>query len=165
MIAMHGFLRDTAQKILADYPSLDQLVLVLPNRRAGLFFAKQLGGLIQQPHWMPRIQTIEEVFYGFSDKKPADQLTLIFELYKVYSSLVNQPESLDRFYYWGEMILKDFNDLDNFMVEADRLYHHLEEVKELESDLSYLTEAQVLLIRQFWKSFEVKDKRQQEKFL
>ena len=140
-------------------------MLVLPNRRAGLFFARQLGGLIQQPHWMPRIQTIEEVFYGFSDKKPADQLTLIFELYKVYSSLVNQPESLDRFYYWGEMILKDFNDLDNFMVEADRLYHQLEEVKALESDLSYLTEGQVLLIREFWKSFEVKDKTQQEKFL
>src|SRR5690606_3773391 len=33
------------------------------------------------------------------------------------------------------------------------------------SDLSYLTEGQDLLIREFWKSFEVKDKTQQEKFL
>src|SRR5690606_699203 len=63
------------------------------------------------------------------------------------------------------MILKDFNDLDSFMVDAGRLYHQLEEVKEFENDLTYLTESQIALIQQFWRSFEVKDKAQQDKFL
>jgi len=116
---MHGFLKTTAQKILTTYDRLDQVVLVLPNRRAGLFLLKHLGTLINKPHWMPQIKTIEEVFYAYAENKPADQLTLIFELYKAYAKLQPDPEPFDKFYYWGEMILKDFNDLDNFMVDPD----------------------------------------------
>jgi hypothetical protein len=162
---MHSFLRTTAERILRDYQDMNQLVLVLPNRRAGLFLAKHLGTLITKPHWMPQIKTIEDVFYGLAGRKPTDQLTLIFELYRVYSSFNPTPEPFDRFYYWGEMILKDFNDLDSFMVDAVRLYHQLEEVKEIENDLTYLTDSQIRLIREFWKSFEVKEKAQQDKFL
>src|SRR5690606_15591163 len=162
---MQSFLKITAQEILADYPALDQLVLVLPNRRAGLFLAKHFGTLISKPLWMPQIKTIEDVFYGLAEQKPSDQLTLIFELYKVYCSLNPAPEPFDRFYYWGEMILKDFSDLDSFMVDAGRLYHQLEEVKEIENDLTYLTDSQIELIQQFWKSFQVKDRVQQDKFL
>lgn len=162
---MNSFLKDTAKRILADYTELDQLVLVLPNRRAGIFFAKHLGALIDQPQWMPQIRTIEEIFYSYAGNRPSDQLTLIFELYKVYGALHSHPEPFDRFYYWGEMILKDFNDLDNFLVNADELYHQLEEVKIIENDLTYLTEGQIDLIKEFWRSFEVKDKLHQEKFL
>jgi len=162
---MDSFLKTSAQKILAEYKDLDQLVLVLPNRRAGLFLAKHFGEIIDKPQWMPQIKTIEEVFYGYAGKRPTDPLTLIFTLYKVYSSITPLPESFDRFYYWGEMILKDFNDLDNFLVDATKLYHQLEELKEIENDLSYLTDGQVRLIQDFWRSFEVKDKFQQDKFL
>lgn len=162
---MHSFLRTTAQKILTTYDRLDQVVLVLPNRRAGLFLLKHLGTLIDKPHWMPQIKTIEEVFYEYAENKPADQLTLVFELYKAYAKLQPDPEPFDKFYYWGEMILKDFNDLDNFMVDPDKLYHQLKELKALEADLSYLSDDQIELIREFWRSFEVKDKTQQESFL
>jgi len=162
---MQSFLKNVAQEILLEHQDLHRLVLVLPNRRAGIFLAKHLGTLIEEPRWMPQIKTIEGVFYGYAGKKPADQLTLIFELYKVYCSLNPSPESFDKFYYWGEMILKDFNDLDSFMVNADRLYHQLEELKEIEDDLSYLTNSQKVLIREFWRSFEGKEKAQQDKFL
>ena len=162
---MDSFLKTSAENILAEYKDLDQLVLVLPNRRAGLFLAKHFGEIIDKPQWMPQIKTIEEVFYGYAGKRPTDPLTLIFTLYKVYSSIIPLPESFDRFYYWGEMILKDFNDLDNFLVDATKLYHQLEELKEIENDLSYLTDGQVRLIQDFWRSFEVKDKFQQDKFL
>jgi hypothetical protein len=162
---MHSFLKDTAQRILADYSALDQVILVLPNRRAGLFIGKHLGNLIDKPHWMPQIKTIEDVFYTYAENKPADQLTLIFELYKIYTGIHPRAETFDRFYYWGEMILKDFNDLDNFLVNAEKLYHQLEEIKTLENDFSYLTENQIKLIQEFWKSFEIKDKAHQEKFL
>lgn len=162
---MRSFLKITAEEILTDYHALDQLVLVLPNRRAGLFLAKHLGTLIREPQWMPQIKTIEDVFYSLAGQKPTDTLTLIFELYKVYGLWNASPEPFDRFYYWGEMILKDFNDLDSFMVDAGRLYHQLEEVKEFENDLTYLTESQIVLIQQFWRSFEVKDKAQQDNFL
>ncbi len=162
---MHSFLRNTAKEILESGVDLQKLTVVLPNRRAGLFFTQHLGSLITAPTWMPEVKTIEEIFYDLAGNRPADDLTLIFELYRVYQELNPEAETFDRFYFWGEMILKDFNDLDQFMANADKLYHHLSEIKELESDLSFLTESQVELIKQFWSSFIRQDRDHQEKFL
>lgn len=162
---MESFLKETASAILRDYKDLHNLVLVLPNRRAGLFFTQHLGQLIDKPTWMPQVKTIEDLFFQLAGQRPADDLTLIFELYRVYQNIHPQPEAFDRFYFWGEMILKDFNDLDQFMVDAGKLYHQLSELKELESDLGYLSPAQIELIRQFWRSFERQDRKHQEKFL
>ncbi|RZS97060.1 PD-(D/E)XK nuclease family protein [Cecembia calidifontis] len=162
---MHSFLKNTAKTILEQHTSLENLVIVLPNRRAGLFFTQHLGVLTEKPIWMPEVKTIEDVFYQLAGLRPADNLTLIFELYKVYQSLNEEAESFDKFYFWGEMILKDFNDVDQFLVDATKLYHHLSEIKELEADLSFLTDEQIELIRQFWNSFQRQDKQHQEKFL
>ena len=162
---MHSFLRNTAKEILESEVDLQKLTVVLPNRRAGLFFTQHLGSLISEPTWMPEVKTIEEIFYDLAGNRPADDLTLIFELYRVYQDLNPEPETFDRFYFWGEMILKDFNDVDQFMADAGKLYHHLSEIKELESDLSFLTDSQIALIRQFWASFVNQDRDHQEKFL
>ena len=162
---MHSFLRNTAQEILEKHRDLQNLTIVLPNRRAGLFFTQHLGTLISEPMWMPEVKTIEDIFYHYAGQRPADDLTLIFELYRVYCDLHPAPEEFDRFFFWGEMILKDFNDLDQFMADAKRLYHQLAEFKEFESDLSFLTESQIELIQQFWASFVRQDRTHQEKFL
>ncbi|HSF53153.1 MAG TPA: PD-(D/E)XK nuclease family protein [Algoriphagus sp.] len=162
---MHSFLRNTAREILEKHQNLQNLSIVLPNRRAGLFFTQHLGTLISEPMWMPEVKTIEEIFYHYAGQRPADELTLIFELYRVYKELHPAPEDFDRFFFWGEMILKDFNDLDQFMADAKRLYHQLAEFKEFESDQSFLTESQVELIQQFWNSFVRQDRLHQEKFL
>ncbi len=162
---MHSFLRNTVVDILAKHPDPQNLSIVLPNRRAGLFFTQHLGTLISQPIWMPEVRTIEDIFYQYAGKRPADELTLIFELYKVYRELHPSPEDFDRFYFWGEMILKDFNDLDQFMADPKKLYHQLAEFKEFEADQSFLTESQVELIQQFWVSFVRQDRMHQEKFL
>jgi len=162
---MHSFLRNTAREILEKNQNLQHLTIVLPNRRAGLFFTQHLGKLITEPMWMPEVKTIEDIFYQYAGQRPADDLTLIFELYRVYSDLHPEPEDFDKFFFWGEMILKDFNDLDQFMADAKKLYHQLAEFKEFESDQSFLTESQVELIQQFWNSFVRQDRMHQEKFL
>jgi hypothetical protein len=162
---MHSFLKDIAAEILDSQVDLREVVVVLPNRRAGLFFTQHLGELIQEPVWMPEVKSIEDLFYGYAGQRPADDLTLIFLLYRVYQKIHPQPETFDKFYYWGEMILKDFNNLDQFLVDAKKLYLHLNEIKALESDTSYLTSEQIELIRQFWSSFQQQDLKHQEKFL
>lgn len=162
---MNSFLKNTAQSILSNHQNLQDLCIILPNRRAGLFFTQHLGTLINEPTWLPEIKTIEDIFYQYAGQRPADDLTLIFELYKVYQGIHPEPEPFDKFFFWGEMILKDFNDLDQFMANASKLYHHLSEIKDLESDLSFLSESQIDLIKQFWSSFRHQDKSHQEKFL
>ena len=162
---MNPFLKETAQKILESGRDLKEITVVLPNRRAGLFFTRYMGELIQEPVWMPEVITIEELFYRLAGNTPADELTLIFELYELYRQIQTEPEDFDRFYFWGELILKDFNDLDQFLAPAKTVYTNLAEIKEFESDLSFLSEEQKALISQFWKAFERQNASEQERFL
>ncbi|MBN7812821.1 PD-(D/E)XK nuclease family protein [Algoriphagus sp. H41] len=162
---MIPFLKGTAKQILDSGRNLDELTIVLPNRRAGLFFTRYLGELIEEPIWMPEVRTIEQVFYGLAGNTPADELTLIFELYELYRQIQEEPEDFDRFYFWGELILKDFNDLDQFLAPAKTVYQNLAEIKEFESDLSFLTEDQKELISQFWLAFARQNEQEKEKFL
>ncbi|UJP63344.1 PD-(D/E)XK nuclease family protein [Mongoliitalea daihaiensis] len=162
---MNSFLKDTAQQVLNSGRDLSQMVVVMPNRRAGLFFIKYLEELINAPTWMPEVKTIEQVFSGIANQRAADDLTLIFELYDVYLQLQPEAETFDRFYFWGELILKDFNDLDQFLADAKLVYRNLSEIKAIESDLSFLTTEQVALISQFWKSFQAQKPEEKERFL
>ena len=57
---MIPFLKETAKSLLDSGRELNRLRVVLPNRRAGLFFAKYMGELIEQPVWMPEVITIEQ---------------------------------------------------------------------------------------------------------
>lgn len=162
---MIPFLKETAQQLLDSGRDLKDLRVVLPNRRAGLFFTKYLGELIQQPVWMPEVVTIEQLVYQLAGNTPTDDLTLVFELYEAYRTLQKDPEPFDRFFHWGELILKDFNDLDQFLAPVKQVYAHLAEIKEYESDLSFLTEEQWALIAQFWKAFERQNETEKERFL
>jgi CRISPR/Cas system-associated exonuclease Cas4 (RecB family) len=162
---MNSFLRNTAQELLNSGQPLQDMVIVLPNRRAGLFFTQHLGSLIDSPRWMPEVRTIEEVFYDLAGQRPTDELSLIFELYQVYTTLQSDPEDFDRFYFWGELILKDFNDLDQFLADAKWVYSNLADIKAFETDLSFLSEEQVTLISKFWKSFEAQSPGERAKFL
>ena len=162
---MIPFLKETAQQLLESGRDLKDLQVVLPNRRAGLFFTKYLGELIKQPVWMPEVITIEQLVYQLAGNTPTDDLTLVFELYEQYRTLQKEAEPFDRFFHWGELILKDFNDLDQFLAPVKQVYAHLAEIKEFESDLSFLTEEQWALIAQFWKAFERQNETEQERFL
>ena len=77
-------------------------------------------------------------------------MRLITELYKVYSAYHNEP--FDKFYFWGDMLLTDFDTIDKYLIDAQMLFRNISEIKEIEADISYLTPAQ-LRILSFWSSF------------
>lgn len=124
-----------------------------------------MGQLAEGPVWMPAIATIEDLFYEMARKRPADNLRLVYEMYQVFSALSEVKEEFDRFYFWGEMILKDFSDLDQFLVNPEKLFTNLKEQKILDSDWSFLSREQIALIKAFWASFEERDRYYQERFL
>ena len=148
------FLEEIAEIILNKYSgNTDTITIVFPNRRAGLFFQKYLAAKISKPTWSPRIVSIEDFIKGLSGLKSADKLELIFELYNVFKAINKSTETFDRFYYWGNVLLQDFDELDKFLIEANLLFKNLAHIKHLENDLTYLDDNQKLLILEFWKSF------------
>src|SRR5512146_2961256 len=85
--------------------------LVFPSRRAGLYILKYLSERIDKPVWSPAIMTINQFFGSFSELSVADNEILLLELYKVYRNLNPSAESFDEFYFWGDMLLSDFDDI------------------------------------------------------
>lgn len=163
---MKRFLQEIAQYVNQNkIDEFDQLDIIFPNRRAGLFFRQQLASLIDRPIWSPRILSIEDFVKGHSQLQSADKLSLIVLLYQVYHRYLPQQQSLDAFYYWGDMMLKDFDDIDKSLASAESIFSNLYSQKEIESRFDYIEEAQKQLIRDFWGVFAEKLTKEQQVFL
>ncbi len=150
---MDNFLKHIAHIVYRKYENqLDRICMVFPSRRAGLFFSQYLSEITSTPIWAPACKTINELMQDLSDLQVAENLELIFELYKVFRKETGTTESFDDFYYWGEMLLNDFDDIDKYMVNAADLFQNLAALKELEDHFSYLSESQIEAIRTFLKN-------------
>ncbi|MBZ0245335.1 MAG: PD-(D/E)XK nuclease family protein [Cyclobacteriaceae bacterium] len=161
---MQPFLKDIAQKIVT-HPNLSKLTLVFPNRRAALFFQKYLSECLTKPAWSPKLISIESFFSSLSDLREPDRLSLIYRLYKVYNEVMKSEEPFDRFYFWGDMLLRDFDEVDKYMVNAQLMFRDLSQLKELDESFDFLTEEQREFLKGFWVSFEEKPAGSKEEFL
>jgi hypothetical protein len=130
------------------------LTLVFPSRRAQLFFSEELASLIDKPLWSPEYTGLEEIVSSFSPLKKIDGFSLLVLLYTVYKKHTHSMESFDKFYFWGETLLNDFDDIDKHLVDADLLFRNLKAQKRMEGDFSFLTKEQISYIQQFWESFD-----------
>ena len=148
---MKGFLEEVAADLYARYgEGLSDRAVLFPSRRARLFFVDALGRIAGRPMWQPEWVTINDLTGEISGLHTGDRVRLITELYKVYSAYHNEP--FDKFYFWGDMLLTDFDTIDKYLIDAQMLFRNISEIKEIEADISYLTPAQ-LRILSFWSSF------------
>ncbi len=151
---MTYFLEHIAQSLLKEFGNtLNRHCLVFPSRRAGLFFLKYMAARIEKPVWVPSILTINELFRTYSSLQLAGNEILLFELYKVYSNLKKPHESFDEFYYWGDMLLNDFDDVDKYLVDASLLFRNVLDIKNIDQQFGGLTDGQIEIIKRFWTNF------------
>lgn len=126
---------------------------IFPNRRAGLHFKQLLTRHIEKPIWSPTVMSgadlIESIYRPHSI---ADNLTLLFELYVVYQQVAARPESFDKFFPWGSMMLKDFDEADRYLIDGDRLFQNVRDLRELEDRFrTDLKEEEAFVA--FWQTF------------
>ena len=137
-----------AQEVGTD---LSQYTFVFPNHRAGLFFRKYLAQSLTQSIFAPQILTINECFASLSDLTVTDQLTLLLRLYRLYIQQRNDHESLEQFLHWGKMMLADFSEVDNHLVqEVQSLYSLVEDMHDIDMHFASLSEQQLEAIKRFW---------------
>ncbi len=153
MSETNPFLKSLAESLFREYgDGIRDICMVFPNRRSGLFFKKYLSSAAQKTTWSPQIFTISEFMQELSSLQVADPVDLIFEIYEIYRESALQPESLDEFWNWGEMMLSDFDDIDKYLVDASSLYSNIKDLKEIDSHFD-LTREQKDTIRKFWGFF------------
>jgi CRISPR/Cas system-associated exonuclease Cas4 (RecB family) len=151
---MHCFLQDIAKLVFSNYKDvLSDICIVFPNKRARLYFNKYLSELTDKPLWSPTYYTINELIQHLSGLQIADPLTRIFELYSVFKRVTQSPESFDDFYFYLEILLSDFDDIDKNLVEPADIFQNLVKIKNIETYFNYLTDNQIEIIRRFWNTF------------
>lgn len=148
---MNTFLQLVADDI---YKKLDgnfqNTTIIFPNKRASLFFNSHLWRNANgKTIWTPEYTTISELFASLSDYDIADPIFLICKLFDVYSSIMNPSKSLDQLYSMMEIMLADFQDIDNNIVDPKKLFLNISDLKEM-TDFSFLEKEQLEAIEQFF---------------
>ncbi len=128
--------------------------LVFPSRRAGIYFLKYLGARIEKPVWTPAIMTINDFFAGLSELSVAESEILLCELYKSYRKLNNSAESFDDFYFWGDMLINDFDDVDKYMANVPVLFRNVQDFRNIDLQFGDIDKEQAEIIKRFWINFE-----------
>ena len=156
---MRSKLHSIAQTFVREVgDDLHRYTFVFPNHRAGLFFHKYLSQYITRPILAPRVMTINECFAELSDLQVTDQLTLLLRLYSQYQQMYPNAESLDHFIYWGKMMITDFSEIDNHLVQhVEALFSYIKDLHDIEERFSYLTDNQREALSKFWREFQESD--------
>ncbi len=164
---MERFLAQCATYIYKKHAGeLKDICLVFPNRRSGVFFTSYLQNQIEHVVIGPEITTIGQFISRNAKWKMGDKLHLISILYDAFRKHTHTNETFDEFYFWGEILLADFNDIDRYLVNAKDLFRNILDIKEIETVFDYLTPEQKEAISFFWGTVNGEGKKEfQQKHL
>ena len=135
--------------------NLAHTAVVFPNKRAGLFFNEYLAQESDSPIWSPAYVSISELFRSLSPWEVGDPVKLVCELYKIFRWETQSTETLDDFYFWGEMLISDFDDADKNKVDTDKLFSNLQDLRNIMDDYTFIDDEQEEAIRQFFQNFSI----------
>ena len=153
------FLEEVVDYTFRKYDDFRKLSIIFPNRRAGLYFQKALSKKTKKTTWSPKVQTMEEFVQGFTDIKisddVADSILLNHYLFKTIQKHQEEESkvSFDNFYFWGQILIKDFDDVDLSLRDESKIFKLIKDQKEIDESFSFLDKENYEKIKSFWTKF------------
>lgn len=141
-----SFLSLLASRCIDQYGAeLHQCCFVFPSQRAGTFFRYELSKRLTQPSFSPQIITVESLTERLSGLKSAQRTQQVCLLYREIVTLreelgfpLDEQSNPHLPFDHAEKLLSDFNDIDNYLVEPDKIFHNLKALDNLTS-LDYIS--------------------------
>jgi hypothetical protein len=139
---MLPFLHQVARYYL-NASSLEDYCFVFPNRRSGQFFShymqRELVTAQPGPHLLPRVMSINDLVDELTGTVAATDIEMTFALYDAYcKAMGDRAQTFDKFIYWSQLIIGDFNDIDKSLANARDVYQNLSDLHGINAN--YLTE-------------------------
>lgn len=130
---MVSFIKNVLIDLKAKGLNLEELIFVLPSKRAGVYLKHQLSGLLEAPMFSPQIMSIEEFVEELSGLQSLPNTELLFRLYDTYKGLTKTSdlEPFDSFSKWAQILLQDFNEIDRYLIPQEQIFDYLHAIKEL----------------------------------
>ena len=151
------FLEAVAQACLSHYDDMSQYCFLFPNKRSTSFFLKSMAeNLGDRVLLAPDVMDVAEFMSTISGRRPATRLDSLFRLYKIYADLISTDSSagksltadFDHFAPWGEILVHDFSEIDQFDVSAADLFRNVRDFRDIEAN--YLTDEQKEVIERYF---------------
>ena len=131
-MTQRSFHEELAQELLKRYHGdLSSLVVMFPSLRARAFFNDAIASSVDHPVWQPSWMSIDEAMERVSGLRRGERIRLISELFVIYHKH-HPKEKFDKFYFWGDMLINDFDMIDRYLIDAKQLLRNIEDIKELE---------------------------------
>lgn len=128
-----AFISKITEYIVDNYDlTKDYLTIIFPNKRAALTLRNELSKRINYNIWLPDILSIQEAMSQWSGLNLADNVDAIFELIKIINKNNDFSSRKDLFSLASQMI-KDFDEIDQYEINAKKFFNFLAEVKEIEN--------------------------------
>lgn len=131
---MKSFLTQIAQYFQAK-PAIHDYCFVMPNHRSCKFLERELDLASNGVYLMPEVMTITDFLSSLTGNVPVKPVEALFLLYKCYTRIAgNEDYKFDKFVYWGNVVLNDFNDVDMYLVDPDKLFKNVKEQREIQAN-------------------------------
>ncbi len=133
-IGMTSFISEVLDQLYSARVDLKRSIFVLPNKRAAVFLKKELSKKLTHPILSPEIFSIEEFIEQMSEISVITQAELLFEFFTVYQlhTPKEEQEPFEAFLNWAPTVLQDFNEIDRFLVDPEKVFGYLKAIKDLE---------------------------------
>ena len=131
------FISRLAQHITANFDLKNQnLTIVFPNKRAAFYLRSEFKRIINDNIWLPQMLSIEEAVTQWSGITLVDNLDLLFELIDIDAELhpdkLKSDTDLRIFGSQATQMAKDFDEIDQYDVDAHDLFNFIVADKELQ---------------------------------
>lgn len=149
---MEGFIDKFINELVEKHwRNFNRACVVFPTRRACVIFKNRLADKIKHASWLPSVYSISDFISLVSPYKILQRPQLLLKLFPVYKQFYTNA-TYSNFIGWGEMMLKDFDEMDRYLVDKDVLFSGMEKIKEIEAGFQF-TEEDRSAYSEFWKSF------------
>ncbi len=131
---MDSFLKSVARHIADTHPKdTDRVLVVMNNRRSVRFFQRQFNGL-GRPLFLPQTLVIDDLVAQLGGLEIVPNEFLLFELYRIHVEIGGEErkyKSFDEFIPFGDLMLGDFSEIDQYCVDARDLFGNLHDLKSI----------------------------------
>lgn len=131
---METFISLCVERLLSQHSQPDEFLLVLPSKRAKRYFYEEFVRAYKRPIFLPEILTIDEFLNRDEEAVCIDKTRQLFLLYDIALRIpVFESLSFEAFLAWGPLVLNDFEEINRYLLDAEKVFQNLISIKELDS--------------------------------
>lgn len=124
-----NFINGLAQHISQYDLRQVELTVVFPNKRAAFYLRSKFREVYKKDIWLPQMLSIQEAMTQWSGIQLVDAIDMLFELISIDSEKNQKGDSIGIFGNMANQMAKDFDEIDQYQVDADHLFSYIYDMK------------------------------------